>query len=91
MGEILELDRRIKSHIMKAENLEAFANRNRGDAKKRREWERDENDTKIRKGTRIYDPALRSGTVEKVNKNTYTIMFDSGHRTTRDKSFVEVL
>jgi hypothetical protein len=87
---LAELEAKAKRFREKADNLEAFANTNKGDAERRRTAEREKNDTLITVGTRIHDPCFRGGEVIKVNKKTYTIKFDNGGKFTRDKSYVQI-
>lgn len=86
-----ELIEKAKRFREKAENLIAFADRNKGDAERKREEVRAERDSMIAEGTNIYDPCYGQGEMVKVNKKTYTIAFVSGFKTTRDKSFVKPL
>jgi hypothetical protein len=78
-----------KSHRQKAENLECFANTNKGDAERAREVRRVANDAVIMVGSNVFDFAFRDGVVLKVNKKTYTIQFKT-FVTTRDKSWVKL-
>ena len=61
----------------------------KGDSARRRQDKRDANDEVIKIGSKIMDFAFGSGEVVKINKLTYTILWErSGHKFTRDKSFV---
>jgi hypothetical protein len=87
---INELDAKAKRFREKAENLIAFANRNKGDAEAKREEQRAKADEQITVGSTVYDWCFGSGVVERVNKKTYSIRFASGSRYARDKSFIKI-
>lgn len=82
-----ELLAKAKMHREKAENLLIFASRNKGDAEARRVEKRAAADKIHVVGSDIYDFCFGLGTIEKVNKKTYTIRFRSGSKFTRDKSY----
>jgi len=81
-----ELEAKAKSHREKAENLMLFANRNKGDADKRREQEF--NASGIVVGSRVYNIVFRyTGTVKRISKKQLSIIVDgSGERFTHIKS-----
>ena len=87
MRAIIENEKVIKRMLEKAENLESFANTNKGDAERKRETQRELADSVFKKGDKIYDVCYRDGEILKVNTKTYTIKFASGFTTTRDKSY----
>lgn len=89
-SQIAELEKKAKRHREKAENLQAFADRNKGDAEKARQEQRDLSDELYTVGSRVYDWSFGSGTILKVNKKTYRIKFDKGFTDTRDKSFIKI-
>ena len=70
MTKTIELDAKAKRYREKAENLFAFANRNKGDAEKRREVQRQELDKYIKVGDVIVT-MYGDKEVLKVNKKTY--------------------
>lgn len=87
MRSIIENDKIIKRMLEKAENLERFANTNKGDAERKREEQRAKVDTLFKVGSNVYDFCFREGVIMKVNKKTFTIKFASGSTFTRDKSY----
>lgn len=84
---IIDLLDKAKDHREKAQNLLYFANRNKGDAEKKREQERVQADSVYTVGSSINDFAYGAGEVLKVNKKTYTVRFRLGFTCTRDKSY----
>lgn len=90
MRKVHELDAKAKSHRSKAENLLAFANRNKGDAEAKREEQRALADKQVSVGSQVFDFCFGNGIVERVNKKTYTIRFPSGSKFTRDKSYIRI-
>jgi hypothetical protein len=73
----------------KADRLEQQGARVKGDADARRQRARTLRDVAgVTVGSRIFDAIYGLGTVRKVNKNSYTVLFDSGHTTATDKSHV---
>jgi hypothetical protein len=63
----------------------------KGDAEKRRQAVRDENDSLVKVGDKVYDWSFGSGVLMKINKKTYTIKFDnSGRAFPRDKSYLDM-
>lgn len=87
---VRELDEKAKRFREKADNLLAFANRNKGDAEAKREEQRALADSKISVGSQVTDWVFGTGVVERVNKKTYTIRFSSGMKCARDKSFIKI-
>lgn len=88
---VAELEAKAKRMLGKADNLERFANTNKGDAEARRQSMRDENDKSIFVGSTVNDACFGVGTVTRVNKKTYSIRFRSGSVYARDKSFVSII
>lgn len=86
---ILELDKKAASFREKADNLEHFANTHAGDAERKRQAVRDEKDKTVTVGSEVVDWCFGKGVVLRVNTKTYTIQFDRGTKTTRDKSFIK--
>lgn len=84
------LDVKAKRFREKADNLLAFANRNKGDAEAKRQEKRLVADSQISVGSQVYDWCFGYATVERVNKKTYTIRLASGSKFTRDKSFIKI-
>lgn len=80
-----------KDHREKADNLETFANTHKGDAERRRELVRQENDTQITIGTKVVDGVFNRSAAEvvKVNAKSYRLRFPDGWEITRDKSYVQ--
>lgn len=62
-----------------------------GDAERRRQAEREDLDTIISKGSRVYDFAYGKGEVVQVCKKSYRIKFASGNIYARDKTYVRPL
>ena len=87
MDKALELRAKAKAMREKADNLEAFANRNAGDAARKRKELRAEADKRFTVGSRVFDPCFRGGVITKVNKNTYTVRYDRGFSFSRDKVY----
>lgn len=85
----IELEEKAKRFREKANNLEDFANTNKGDAERKREQERQANDAVVRVGSKVKDWVFGLGEVLKVNKKTYTIKWPSGSVFTRDKSYIQ--
>jgi len=75
----------------KADFLEQKGVAVRGDAEKRREDKRNENDGLISVGSRVFSPLYRGGEVVRVNKKTYTIRFESGFTCSQDKSWITLI
>lgn len=72
----------------KANWMEGMGVRVKGDAQKKREAERMEQDKIIHIGTKIITFLNQSvGTVVKVNKNTYTVQFEQGRKYAVEKNF----
>lgn len=85
----IELEGKAKRFREKAANLEHFANTNKGDAERKREQERQENDAVITVGSKVKDWVFGLGEVVKVNKKTYTVKWANSLVFTRDKSYVQ--
>lgn len=62
-----------------------------GDAERNRQVKREKNDSKIEKGTRIFDSIFGEGMVEKIYKKTYRVKFDRGFSQLVDKSHVKII
>lgn len=90
MRKSMELRKLANVHREKADNLEVFANRNAGDAETKRQEERAKADELFDVGSRVQDWVFGSGVIERVNKKTYSIRFDSGYKCARDKSFIKL-
>lgn len=88
MQQIIDLDNKAKEFLERADNLEHFANTNKGDAERKREQERQVNDKWVKVGSQVEDWVFGFGEVVKVNKKTYTIKWPSGSVFTRDKSYI---
>lgn len=87
MRKTIEHDAIAKRMREKAENLMIFANTNKGDAEARREAQRTLADKAFEKGGRAVDPVYGAGIITRVNKKTYTVLFDRGFTLARDKSY----
>jgi Domain of unknown function (DUF3560) len=73
----------------RADRLERQGATVQGDAAKRRQQQREVREQAgVSIGSRIQSPFYGHGTVMKVNKNTYTVRFDTGHTSTEDKSHI---
>ena len=90
MKKTFELEQKAKRFREKADNLTRFANTNKGDAENKRQAERDLADTLFSVGSEVVDWVMGKGIIKRVNKKTYTIEFQSGWTTTRDKSFIKL-
>ena len=90
---IFDLLDRAKLHREKAEHLERFASTHKGDAERRRQSQREKNDTQIAVGSRVIDGVFNreAATVTKVNAKSYRIKFSDGVEMTRDKSFLSLV
>lgn len=62
-----------------------------GDAEHRRQLEREANDTLFRVGSKVRDLIFGPAEIVKVNKKSYTLLFESGWKCARDKSFIRGL
>lgn len=90
MRKIIELDKKAKSHRSKAGNLLAFANRNKGDAEKRRQEEREFNDNQISVGSKV-QTVYGECEVVKVNTKSYRVKkLANDWCVTLDKSYVRL-
>lgn len=88
MVKVVELQEKAKRHREKAENLQRFANTNKGDAERKRQTLRDELDSVLKIGDRVHDACFGGGELKKIFKKSYRIAFDRGCEITRDKSYV---
>ena len=86
---IFQLRKEGKAQIERAERIEKYGGRIKGDAERARESLRARQDEKIGKGSRVYDFCFGEGEVTRVNKKTYSIKFDSGGTYPRDKTYVK--
>jgi hypothetical protein len=84
-----ELYNEIEELKRKIENASNGA-RVKGDTERERDLKRADNDLLITVGSSIYDPVFREGVVIRVNKKTYTIKFNTGFVTPRDKSYIKI-
>lgn len=75
-----ELEAKGKRMLEKADNLERFANTNKGDAEKRREEMRNALDKVLKVGDTIYT-LYGAKVILKINKKTYTIQGSIGTMT----------
>lgn len=89
MRQSIEWDAKAKRYAEKAMNLEMFANTHKGDAERKRQTVREQNDALIKVGSIIVDYCYGRGEVLRVNTKTYSIAFMNGMKTTRDKSFIK--
>lgn len=88
---IFDLLDKAKMHREKADNLERFANTNKGDAERKRESERKALDQVLTVGSMVYSALYRrEGRIVKVNTKTYRIDFGDWSAT-QDKTYVEPL
>lgn len=85
-AKVNEMEAHAKRMFEKADNLEAFANTNKGDAERKRQAERDENDKNIKVGDMV-KTIYGMKEVLKINKKTYTIKGES-HNFTIDKAWI---
>jgi predicted house-cleaning noncanonical NTP pyrophosphatase (MazG superfamily) len=86
-----EEDNKADRHEAIADAIVKNVSRVRGDAERARQQKRKRQDTLISVGSLVHDFAFGAGTVLRVNKNTYTIQFASGWKTTRDKTYVKAI
>lgn len=86
----VELISKAKRFREKADNLNRFANTNKGDAQARKEKERLEMDEVVSVGTEVETFLMRghSGKVVKVFKNSYRVDFGEQGLRTYDKRYV---
>lgn len=82
-----ELLEKAKAHREKATNLAALANRNVGDAERKRQEIRDASN--LQPGDRAVSVHYGACEIVKSNAKTYRIRTASGFTTTQDKSFVK--
>ena len=84
----IELEEKAKRFREKAENLNYFANTNKGDAQRRREAKWAELDKIVSIGSRVrWVFGGKEATVKKVNRKTYGVEFEDGRRITDQKDF----
>ena len=83
---VREMEAHGKRMLEKADNLEHFANTNKGDAEAKRQAQREANDQNIKVGD-IIKTIYGMREVVKINKKTYTIKGDSMNFT-MDKAWV---
>jgi hypothetical protein len=85
---VVELQDKAKLYRQRADNLELFANTNKGDAERKRQAKRNESDERVKIGDLIDTVLYGLRELIKINKKTYTIKFPDGRTTTIDKSFI---
>lgn len=86
MRKIVEMSLSISRMREKAENLDLFASRNKGDADSKRQALRENNDTKVKVGD-IVKTVYGMREILKINKKTYTLKGEIKNFTL-DKSFL---
>lgn len=86
MRKIVEMSLSISRMREKAENLDLFASRNKGDADRKRQALREDNDTKVKVGD-IVKTVYGMREILKINKKTYTLKGEIKNFTL-DKSFL---
>jgi hypothetical protein len=84
---VVELQDKAKLYRQRADNLEQFANTNKGDAERKLQAKRNESDERVKIGDLIDTVIYGLRELVKINKKTYTIKFTDGQTTTIDKSF----
>lgn len=90
MRAIIENDKMIARLLEKADNLEIFANRNKGDAENKRQVQREIADESVKVGMVLNSVMYGYGEILKINTKTYTMKFPSGFKTTIDKSWIQL-
>lgn len=87
---IFQLRKEGTAQIERAERIEKYGARVKGDAERAREVMRIEQDKTIEKGSRVHDFCFGDGEVTRVNKKSYSIKFDSGGTYARDKTYIKL-
>lgn len=88
---IFQLRKEGQAQIERAERIEKYGGRVKGDAERARQTMRVEQDKTIGKGSRVHDFCFGDGEVVRVNKKTYSIKFDSGGTYPRDKTYIRLI
>jgi len=88
---ILELDKKAKRFREKADNLEAFANRNKGEAERKREKERNTNREWLEVGMQVQTWVYGIAKVVKINTKTARVEKEDGWQTNVPIHFLERL
>ena len=86
--ELLEESEKAKE---KAESIMIYKTKVKGDAERKRELQRTEQDKIIKVGSIIYDFCFGKGIVVSIHKKSYRIKFDSGGTYSRDKTYVKLI
>lgn len=90
MCKVVELSNKAKRMREKSANLLAFANRNKGDAERKRQEEREAADKVLTVGSQAFSWIVGQCEIIKVNKKTYTVKMPSGSTFTQDKSYFKL-
>ena len=82
----MELRQKAKEHLNHVGRKAVVA----GDAARRDQEKREQNDSLLSVGSKVHDFCLGTGVIKKINKKTYTITWNNyGNTYTRDKIFVQ--
>lgn len=92
MRSIMDLEAKAKSHRSKSANLTEFANRNKGDAERKREEIRQKLDAEIKIGQVVDTVLYGFGSIVKINKKTCLVRTINGnHQILVQKHFCKPL
>lgn len=90
MDREMEYSIKAKSYRDRADRLENHVVV-KGDAERRRQAKREQLDSLVTIGTRVFDAIFGEAEVVRINKKSYTLKFVSGWTCSRDKSYCRLL